>query len=106
MDLEAVLEKVKSLIRPCGKLLILGLYQEKTPLDYLYATISVPVNLIYLSWYRSAAAPPAITARTCPAQLSLAQIKVVANTLLPGFSLRRHLFWRYSLIWSRPACDL
>ncbi|HEY9736934.1 MAG TPA: class I SAM-dependent methyltransferase, partial [Trichocoleus sp.] len=33
MDLEASLEKMKLLLRPSGKLLILGLYQEKTLAD-------------------------------------------------------------------------
>jgi 2-polyprenyl-3-methyl-5-hydroxy-6-metoxy-1,4-benzoquinol methylase len=36
MDIEAALEKMKLLLRPSGKLLILGLYQERTLIDYAY----------------------------------------------------------------------
>ena len=51
MDLEAALKKMKKLLRPFGKLLILGLYQEMTSIDYAYSTISVPLNFVYLKWH-------------------------------------------------------
>jgi 2-polyprenyl-3-methyl-5-hydroxy-6-metoxy-1,4-benzoquinol methylase len=50
MDIEAALKKMKLLLRPSGKLLILGLYQEKTLIDYAYSAISVPLNFVYLKW--------------------------------------------------------
>jgi 2-polyprenyl-3-methyl-5-hydroxy-6-metoxy-1,4-benzoquinol methylase len=101
MDLEAALEKMKVLLRPSGKLLILGLYRERTILDYMYSIISVPLNIFYSSWHRASIVIPRSAAPTRPAQLSLKQINVMANTLIPGFHLRRHLFWRYSLIWQK-----
>ena len=102
MDLETALAKMKVLLRPSGKLLILGLYRETTILDYLYSFISVFLNLIYLNWHRASIIPSTKTAPTLPAQLSIGQIKTVANTLIPGFRLQRHLFWRYSLFWQKP----
>ena len=101
MDLEAALQKMKLLLRPSGKLLILGLYREKSIFDYIYSAISVPINLIYLNWHRRATLTEKTLAPTCPAKLSFNQIKLVANTLIPGFKLQRHLFWRYSLIWQK-----
>jgi 2-polyprenyl-3-methyl-5-hydroxy-6-metoxy-1,4-benzoquinol methylase len=41
MDTEAALQKMKLLLSPSGKLLILGLYQEETLSDYAYSAISV-----------------------------------------------------------------
>ena len=102
MDLETALTKMKVLLRSSGKLLILGLYRETTILDYLYSLISVFLNLIYLNWHRASIIPSTKTAPTLPAQLSIGQIKTVANTLIPGFRLQRHLFWRYSLFWQKP----
>ena len=101
MDLEMALAKMKVLLRPSGKLLILGLYRETTILDYLYSFVSVPLNLIYLKWHRVSTKPAMKTAPILPAHLSIGQIKAVANTLIPGFRLRRHLFWRYSLFWQK-----
>lgn len=102
MDLEAALKKMKQLLCPSGKLLILGLYQETTALDYAYSAISVPLNLMYLKWHRASTAIPTTVAPTRPAQLSLKQIESMARPIIPGFSLRRYLFWRYSLIWQKP----
>lgn len=102
MDIEAALEKMKLLLRTSGKLLILGLYTEETLVDYIYSAISIPLNFVYLQWHRDSIAKPTAVARTRPAQLSLKQIKKVAGAVIPGFHLRRHLFWRYSLIWQKP----
>ena len=102
MDLQTALAKMKVLLRSSGKLLILGLYREVTMLDYLYSFISVFPNLIYLNWHRASIAPSTTTAPILPAQLSIRQIETVANDLIPGFKLRRHLFWRYSLLWQKP----
>ena len=102
MDLELALIKMKELLQPSGKLLILGLYKEETLLDYVYSTVSVPVNLICLKWHQPLNKVSAgARAPTRPAQLSLREIKSVANNLIPGFRLQRHLFWRYSLIWQK-----
>ncbi len=101
MDLEVALNKMKLCLRPSGKLIILGLYRDTTILDYMYSVISVPLNLIYLKWHRTSTLTLINVAPTCPAQLSFNQIKSVAHTLLPGFKLQRHLFWRYSLIWQK-----
>jgi 2-polyprenyl-3-methyl-5-hydroxy-6-metoxy-1,4-benzoquinol methylase len=103
MDIEAALTKMKLLLRPSGKLLILGLYQEKTLIDYAYSTISVPLNFVCLNWHRASVAKLTTVAPTRPAQLSLKQIRKVADAIVPGFRLRRHLFWRYSLIWQKPS---
>lgn len=101
MDLETALKKMKMLLRPSGKLIILGLYQERTILDYIYSLISVPLNIFYANWHRPSIVTSTSIAPTRPPQLSLQQIKAAANTLIPGFRLQRHLFWRYSLIWRK-----
>ncbi|MGK7874474.1 MAG: class I SAM-dependent methyltransferase [Xenococcaceae cyanobacterium] len=101
MDLEAALTKMKALLCPSGKLIILGLYHEETIADYVYSAISVLLNFIYLSWHRSSQLKQLLIAPTRPANLSLNQIKATANLIFPGSCLRRHLFWRYSLIWQK-----
>jgi SAM-dependent methyltransferase len=101
MDLEAALNKTKVLLRPSGKLLVLGLYREATVVDYMYSFVSIPLNLVYSIWHRESTALPGKVAPTRPAQLSLKQIKTVSNNVIPGFRLQRHLFWRYSLIWQK-----
>jgi ubiquinone/menaquinone biosynthesis C-methylase UbiE len=101
MDLSEVLQKMQQLLRPSGKLLILGLYRETSILDYIYSAISIPLNLIYLNWYRQSNDRAFDIAPTRSPQLSLPQITSVANPLIPGYKIRRHIFWRYSLIWQK-----
>ncbi len=102
MNIEAALSKMNLLVRPSGKLLILGLYKEKTITDYAYSLISVPLNYIYLRWYRSIISTMEHKAPVRPAKLSLKQIKLVADSIIPGYKIKRHFFWRYSLIWKKP----
>ena len=101
MDLEIALTKIRTLLRPSGKLLILGLYKETTVTDYLYSAVSVPLNYIYLKRDRKNSS----TTQKAPTQnatLSLEQIKSIANSIIPSNKIQRHLFWRYSLIWKKP----
>jgi hypothetical protein len=34
--------------------------------------------------------------------MKLEEIRRVADEVLPGAIVRRHLFWRYSLVWRKP----
>ena len=102
MNIEVALSKMSLLLRPSGKLLILGLYKETTITDYAYSLISVPLNYIYLRRYHSIVSATEHKAPVRPAKLSLKQIKLVANSIIPDYELKRHLFWRYSLIWDKP----
>ena len=101
MDAEAALNKMKSLLRPSGKLFIIGLYRETTILDYTYSLISVPINYIYLKLNRSTVSISKLEASIRPAQLSFRQIKSTADSIIPSYKIKRRLFWRYSLIWQK-----
>ena len=102
MDMEAALKKMKLLLRPSGKLLILGLYREKTLVDYAYSLVSIPLNFLFSQWHRASINKPTAIAPTQPAQLTIKQTKAISGKIIPGFSFKRHLFWRYSLIWQKP----
>jgi hypothetical protein len=57
---------------------------------------------VYLKWHQASIAKPTMAAPTRRAQLPLKQIRKVADAVIPGFRLQRHLFWRYSLVWQKP----
>lgn len=102
MDLEEALAKMKALLHSSGKLVILGLYQEKTMVEHLYSIVSVPLNLLFIAWDRQSTTAAVMTAPIKASQLSLKQIKAIAHVQIPGYVLRRHLFWRYSLVGQKP----
>ena len=43
--------------------------------------------------------------RLWPPPLSYAELRRIAARLLPGVEYRRHVLWRYSLVWTRPGAD-
>jgi hypothetical protein len=40
-----------------------------------------------------------------PPPESYREIRQVAAALLPGVRYQRHILWRYSLAWTKPAAD-
>ena len=102
MDIEAALKRAKSLLRPSGKLMILGLYRESAFPDYAYSVVSIPLNFLLLKRHQALVQKTIAVAPIRPAHLSLKQIKKVSEVVIPGYRLQRHLFWRYSLIWQKP----
>jgi SAM-dependent methyltransferase len=102
-----LLESLKKWLKPAGMLLILDLYQKSTLMDYLYSIAAAPLNLIFclvqnkrigqtptesLYWREHAKHDQFMT---------LKEIKSGSAEALPGARVKRHLFWRYSLIWQK-----
>jgi SAM-dependent methyltransferase len=106
------LRHVRQKLAPGGTLVVLGLYREQTRSDRLLRLAAIPANLA-LGWLRARnprggvaqlPGPMAMTAPTRPAEMRLSEIRLHAAHELPGSRVRRHLFWRYSLVYrTKPA---
>jgi SAM-dependent methyltransferase len=103
MDARASLAKIREILRPGGVAAILGLYEEKAGVDWLYSLISVPLNLLLRSarGKRGSAGIPDMVIRD--PDLTIKEIRALLNEELPHHSFKRRLFWRYSAIWRKPA---
>ena len=99
---EPALERLTALLAPGGTLLVLGVYREETVTDHLLGAVAVPANLVVggvRTWRRgSTGRPLAMTAPTAPATTTLREVRDVARRVTPGAVVRRHLFWRFSLL--------
>ncbi len=107
LPMAETLRKIKAALRPNGTLLILDLYAARTWLDYLRSAVAVPVNLgLRLGKTGRLFDSPEVRAawtehgRT-DSYLTLAQVRELGATHLPGAIVRAHLLWRYSLIWRK-----
>ncbi|WP_205706951.1 methyltransferase domain-containing protein [Kineococcus vitellinus] len=102
LPLEPALERLTALLAPGGTLLVLGLYRPRTATDHLLDAVAVPANLVaggVATWRRgSAPRPVAMTAPTAPATATLREVRDAARRTTPGAAVRRHLFWRFSLL--------
>ncbi len=107
IPLEPVLRKVKDTLKPGGMLLVLDLYQAHTALDYIWGAAGIPASrltrLLKTGWQRpSHEAQEAWAAHgQHDSYLTLGQVRAAAAGL-PGAQVRRHLLWRYSLVWRKP----
>ncbi|MFF5251364.1 class I SAM-dependent methyltransferase [Streptomyces leeuwenhoekii] len=91
---------------PGGTLVVVGVYRRQSRSDHLLDAVAVPAN-VAMAWIknrgRKAPRPVSMTAPARPATMTFADIVRDAHQALPGARLRRRLFWRYTLVWRRPA---
>ncbi len=103
LPLARTLEAARSLIRPGGRLVIVGLTRE-TKADLAWSLASMLLNPVIgmISHPRRANDMPEImTAPTSEPMETFEQISATARRVLPGVKMRRGLFWRYTAVWVR-----
>jgi SAM-dependent methyltransferase len=105
LPLEPALTRLRALVRPGGRLVVVGCYRTATRADRAADLLAIPANLIVglLRSRHADAARIAMSAPTAPAVESLPEIRAAARSLLPGARVRRRLFWRYTFVWVAPA---
>jgi len=105
LPLPTALARLRSLVAPGGRVVVVGCYRAATRGDRLLDLVAVPANLVMglLLSARSSEARVAMSAPTAPPTTTLAEVRAVAAQLLPGARVRRRLFWRYSLVYSAPG---
>ena len=97
LPLEPALARLRDLVRPGGVLAIVGLHALR-PLDYWQMFVAIPLTLLLRVRYgfTHVGAPIKDPRETLP------QIREACDTLLPGATFRRHLLFRYSIVWHKP----
>jgi SAM-dependent methyltransferase len=100
MDATVALERMRHLLRPGGRLVVIGLARGRYPADLARDAAATLVDLVHratrIYWDHSA---PTVW----PPPETFVGMRRLAVELLPGVRYRRHLLWRYSLTWTKPA---
>jgi 2-polyprenyl-3-methyl-5-hydroxy-6-metoxy-1,4-benzoquinol methylase len=100
MDARSALECMGQLLRPGGILAVIGLARSRSLADVPYDLAGVLANRAARAgraWFEPASPvvwPPPETHRA---------MRRIAEEVLPGARWRRRLYFRYSLVWTRPA---
>jgi 2-polyprenyl-3-methyl-5-hydroxy-6-metoxy-1,4-benzoquinol methylase len=99
MDARRALGRMDELLLPGGTLAIVGLAKSRLPMDLPWEVAAVVANLgcRLTKSYREQPSPT-----VWPPPHAYAGMHVLARQALPGVRYRRHLLWRYSLIWTKP----
>jgi 2-polyprenyl-3-methyl-5-hydroxy-6-metoxy-1,4-benzoquinol methylase len=104
LPLQTTLEKARELLRPGGRLVVVGLSGEsRADLPWSIASLILnPIVGAVVHPRRASETPPQMTAPTAMATESFEEIALTAERILPGARLSRGLFWRYTLSWAVP----
>jgi SAM-dependent methyltransferase len=99
------IDRAKELLRAGGTLLIVDLFQDDGLSDFLSSGVAW-----VLQWPERLRRGRAKELRDAWAEhgrgdsyLTLSEVRQLCRTNLPGARARRHLFWRYSVVWTKAA---
>jgi 2-polyprenyl-3-methyl-5-hydroxy-6-metoxy-1,4-benzoquinol methylase len=100
MDAVDALARMRDLVRPGGTLAVIGLARSRYPRDLPRDAVAVLFSRAHRVT-KTAWESPAPT--VWPPHHTYAEIRDLAERVLPGARLRRHLLSRYSLVWTKPG---
>ena len=109
LPFETTLTRMASSLKPGGTLAVLDLYERRGLIDSLLDTIAVPASYAWRLAKLGKFLEDNEAKRVWSAHgdrdtyMTFSHIRQVALKLLPGSILRRHLLWRYSLVWQKPT---
>jgi SAM-dependent methyltransferase len=101
LPMEILLEKVKTALRPGGRLVVLDICDA----PWWVNVAAVPWSVLLRVWHTGRLTEDAEARRLWAEHgktdryLSVQEMRRVCARLLPGAQIRRHLLWRYSLVW-------
>lgn len=108
LDLGDTLQRIPRLLAPGGRLLVVGLAKVGSPADAAVDLMSAAANPVMGLIKHPRPARPADEADDEPVMpvrdpsTTLGEIATTASARLPGATIRRRLFFRYTLRWDKP----
>ena len=109
LPIAAMLAKLRAALRPGGTLAVADLVADAGPGDRLVSAAAVPVQLaLRLARTGRLRDPPEVRRAwrehgRSDVYLTLPQVRSACAAELPGARVRRHLLWRYSIVWHKPC---
>ena len=98
VDLRSGLTRLRDLTAPGGTLVIIGLANNSTALDWMLGALSIlPARIARArrGWHEHGAP-------TRDPQESFGEVRAAVAVILPAARFRRRLYWRYTVVWNRP----
>ncbi|MGC1289101.1 MAG: class I SAM-dependent methyltransferase [Streptosporangiaceae bacterium] len=109
MDLDDALARIPRLVAPGGRLLVVGLARPDSLADLAFDVVSGAANPVMgMIKHPQPVRPPERAPDAQPVvpmmdpATTFAEIAKAARAHLPGSTVRRRLFFRYTLLWEKP----
>ena len=102
-----LLPKIKNALKPRGVLVILDLVQSSTMVERMLDAVGLGVSGSLRLIHNGRLQPPPEVRKAWEqhgkhdSYATVKQMRAVANEIFPGSSVRRHLLWRYSLVYQK-----
>lgn len=109
LPFQEIARKAGHALRPGGVLLVLDLHRTEGRGERLTGALAVPVNIAFrLAKQQGLRVPPDVRAAweahgRHDSYLTLSEVRRLCAAELPGAVVRRRFFWRYSIVWQKPA---
>jgi SAM-dependent methyltransferase len=109
LPVREVLPRLKAALKAGGVLLVLDLFQADGLSDALMSALALPLSVGLRLVRGGRLRPPREVRRAWDehgrhdSYLTLTQVREVCAEVLPGALVTRHLLWRYSVVWKKPA---
>ena len=109
LPLRPLLARMRDALAPGGTLLVLDVHRLRIPADLAVSLLAVPAARLLRLRHTGRLGDPPELRRAWAEQgrsdryLTLAEVRDACAGVLPGASVRRHLLWRYSIVWRRPG---
>lgn len=107
LPFETILRRIRKSLKPGGVFVCLDLYQRSNLTELLFDGVAYPAGLL-LRLVKTGKPRPPREVREAYAEHgktdtypTLPQIRRICAGILPGALVRRHLLWRYSIIWKK-----
>ena len=109
LPLEPILSKMKGALKVGGVLVVLDLFKAAWPADLLSSALAMPASLA-LKWVKNGRRRDSRAAQAAWAEhgrhdfyLTMAEVRQSCARVLPGARVKKHLLWRYSIVWKKTA---
>lgn len=100
LDLATALARLAELTAPGGTVVVIGLARSRGPRDLGFdaaGTVASRIVRMRRGWWNH----PSPT--VWPPPTTYAEVQAISAEVLPGRRYRRHLYFRYSLVWQKPT---
>jgi ubiquinone/menaquinone biosynthesis C-methylase UbiE len=109
IGLEEILPKMRKALKSNGRLILLDILREDGFSNMLLAIAAV-FAAAFLRFVKTGRLREPLELRSVwdehqqsESYLSLSQVRRICGSILPGATVRRHLLWRYSIIYTKDA---
>jgi SAM-dependent methyltransferase len=109
LDQRELLPKLKNALTPGGVLVIMDLVQSSSAVERMLDVIGLGVSSGLRLVHNGRLQPPPTVRKAWEQHgkhdhySTIKQVRALADEILPGSNVKRHLFWRYTLVYQKPS---